>query len=216
MKFGILFTSHPNTDREPYPHRDVHARVTREIVRAHQAGGIEQRLGAPVPGAEFRGAAQPAVVDRRKAFDEPRFLDQGAELTGGLDPVDPLHLLRDLHVPRIAMIARKMRQYPRAQVDALPHVQRGAVLAIKEIDAGHFRDVVEGALRESRRNGGCPDEGIDRGGDRARGNLTAPLLQEQPYGARVAERAVARVARKAVTLHERIEIVARFPREEPA
>jgi alkanesulfonate monooxygenase SsuD/methylene tetrahydromethanopterin reductase-like flavin-dependent oxidoreductase (luciferase family) len=38
MKFGILFTSHPNTDREPYPHRDVHERVTREIVRADALG----------------------------------------------------------------------------------------------------------------------------------------------------------------------------------
>jgi alkanesulfonate monooxygenase SsuD/methylene tetrahydromethanopterin reductase-like flavin-dependent oxidoreductase (luciferase family) len=38
MQFGILFTSHPNTDLEPYPHRDVHARVTREIVRADELG----------------------------------------------------------------------------------------------------------------------------------------------------------------------------------
>ena len=38
MEFGILFTSHPNTDLEPYPHRDVHARVTREIVRADALG----------------------------------------------------------------------------------------------------------------------------------------------------------------------------------
>ena len=38
MKFGILFTSHANTDREPYPHRDVHARVTREIARADELG----------------------------------------------------------------------------------------------------------------------------------------------------------------------------------
>ena len=38
MKFGILFTSHPNVDREPYPHRDVHARVTSEIVEADRLG----------------------------------------------------------------------------------------------------------------------------------------------------------------------------------
>jgi alkanesulfonate monooxygenase SsuD/methylene tetrahydromethanopterin reductase-like flavin-dependent oxidoreductase (luciferase family) len=38
MKFGILFTSHPNTDTEPYPHHDVHARVTREILRADALG----------------------------------------------------------------------------------------------------------------------------------------------------------------------------------
>ena len=37
MEFGILFTSHAN-DAEPYPRRDVHARVTREIVRADQLG----------------------------------------------------------------------------------------------------------------------------------------------------------------------------------
>src|SRR5215831_6770564 len=38
MEFGILFTSHPNTDSEPYPHRSVHARVTREILRADELG----------------------------------------------------------------------------------------------------------------------------------------------------------------------------------
>jgi alkanesulfonate monooxygenase SsuD/methylene tetrahydromethanopterin reductase-like flavin-dependent oxidoreductase (luciferase family) len=38
MEFGILFTSHPNTEAEPYPHRDVHARVTRQILRADELG----------------------------------------------------------------------------------------------------------------------------------------------------------------------------------
>jgi alkanesulfonate monooxygenase SsuD/methylene tetrahydromethanopterin reductase-like flavin-dependent oxidoreductase (luciferase family) len=38
MEFGILFTSHPNQDVEPYPRREVHARVTREIRRADQLG----------------------------------------------------------------------------------------------------------------------------------------------------------------------------------
>jgi alkanesulfonate monooxygenase SsuD/methylene tetrahydromethanopterin reductase-like flavin-dependent oxidoreductase (luciferase family) len=38
MEFGILFTSHANEDVEPYPRREVHARVTREIVRADQLG----------------------------------------------------------------------------------------------------------------------------------------------------------------------------------
>src|SRR5436853_2180051 len=38
MQFGILFTSHPNADVERFPHRDVHARVTREICRADQLG----------------------------------------------------------------------------------------------------------------------------------------------------------------------------------
>ena len=38
MEFGILFTSHPNIDTEPYPHRDVHARVTSEILRADELG----------------------------------------------------------------------------------------------------------------------------------------------------------------------------------
>jgi alkanesulfonate monooxygenase SsuD/methylene tetrahydromethanopterin reductase-like flavin-dependent oxidoreductase (luciferase family) len=38
MEFGILFTSHPNTDAEPYPHRAVHARVTREILQADALG----------------------------------------------------------------------------------------------------------------------------------------------------------------------------------
>jgi len=38
MEFGILFTSHPNTEAEPYPHRDVHVRVTRQILRADELG----------------------------------------------------------------------------------------------------------------------------------------------------------------------------------
>ena len=38
MEFGILFTSHPNTEIEPYPHRDLHARVTREILHADALG----------------------------------------------------------------------------------------------------------------------------------------------------------------------------------
>src|SRR6185436_2975529 len=38
MEFGILFKSHANEDVEPYPHRDDHARVTREIVRADELG----------------------------------------------------------------------------------------------------------------------------------------------------------------------------------
>ena len=38
MEFGILFTSHPNTEAEPYPHRDVHARVTRQVLRADELG----------------------------------------------------------------------------------------------------------------------------------------------------------------------------------
>src|SRR6185503_5516348 len=38
MQFGILFTSQPNKDREPYPHQGVHARVTDEIVAADRLG----------------------------------------------------------------------------------------------------------------------------------------------------------------------------------
>ena len=38
MKFGILFTSHPDVSVEAYPHRDVHARVTREIIEAEHLG----------------------------------------------------------------------------------------------------------------------------------------------------------------------------------
>ena len=38
MEFGVLFTSYPNPEEEPYPHRDVHARTTDEIVEAERAG----------------------------------------------------------------------------------------------------------------------------------------------------------------------------------
>ena len=38
MEFGILFTSHPNPKSEVYPHRSMHARVTREILEAEALG----------------------------------------------------------------------------------------------------------------------------------------------------------------------------------
>ena len=38
MEFGILFTSQPHRDREPYPHRAVHERVTDEIIVADRLG----------------------------------------------------------------------------------------------------------------------------------------------------------------------------------
>jgi alkanesulfonate monooxygenase SsuD/methylene tetrahydromethanopterin reductase-like flavin-dependent oxidoreductase (luciferase family) len=38
MEFGILFTSHPDHAAEPYPHRQVHARVTAEIEAADRHG----------------------------------------------------------------------------------------------------------------------------------------------------------------------------------
>ena len=38
MEFGILFTSHPHPASEPYPHREVHARVTAEIQAADSLG----------------------------------------------------------------------------------------------------------------------------------------------------------------------------------
>lgn len=38
MKVGILFTSHPDPETEPYPHQAVHARVTREVMEAEELG----------------------------------------------------------------------------------------------------------------------------------------------------------------------------------
>ena len=48
MEFGILFTSHPNHVTEPYPHRDVHARVTAEIA-GRRSPGLRHRLGGRAP-----------------------------------------------------------------------------------------------------------------------------------------------------------------------
>jgi alkanesulfonate monooxygenase SsuD/methylene tetrahydromethanopterin reductase-like flavin-dependent oxidoreductase (luciferase family) len=38
MEFGILLTSQPHVDREPYPHQGVHARVTEEVMAADRLG----------------------------------------------------------------------------------------------------------------------------------------------------------------------------------
>ena len=44
MEFGVLFTSHPNPKEEPYPHRDVHARTTDEILEAYNRAREPKRL----------------------------------------------------------------------------------------------------------------------------------------------------------------------------
>lgn len=38
MKFGVLFTSHPDHKTEPHPHRAVHARVTEEVMLCDRLG----------------------------------------------------------------------------------------------------------------------------------------------------------------------------------
>lgn len=38
MKFGVLYTSHPDVENEPYPHREVHKRVTEEIIEVDRLG----------------------------------------------------------------------------------------------------------------------------------------------------------------------------------
>lgn len=38
MEVGILFTSHPDPESEPYPHQAVHERVTREVLEAEALG----------------------------------------------------------------------------------------------------------------------------------------------------------------------------------
>ena len=38
MKAGILFTSHPDPNSEPYPHHAIHQRVTREVLEAEALG----------------------------------------------------------------------------------------------------------------------------------------------------------------------------------
>jgi alkanesulfonate monooxygenase SsuD/methylene tetrahydromethanopterin reductase-like flavin-dependent oxidoreductase (luciferase family) len=57
MEFGILFTSHPNHATEPYPHRDVHARVTAEIQAADilSGGRVVLGLGSGYRPYEFEG-----------------------------------------------------------------------------------------------------------------------------------------------------------------
>ena len=38
MEVGILFTSHPDPETEPYPHQAIHARTTEEILEAEALG----------------------------------------------------------------------------------------------------------------------------------------------------------------------------------
>ena len=54
MEFGILFTSHPNPNEEPYPHRDVHARTTAEVIEAERDQETKPELVSP-PDIERAG-----------------------------------------------------------------------------------------------------------------------------------------------------------------
>src|SRR5689334_829783 len=38
MEFGVLFTSHPNPQEEPYPHQAVQARTTDEVIEPERLG----------------------------------------------------------------------------------------------------------------------------------------------------------------------------------
>src|SRR3954468_24204948 len=38
MEFGIFVTSQPNPESEPYPHREVHERVTADLLASEQLG----------------------------------------------------------------------------------------------------------------------------------------------------------------------------------
>src|SRR3979411_746481 len=38
MEFGVLFTSHPNPQEDPYLNRDVHSSTTDEVIEAERLG----------------------------------------------------------------------------------------------------------------------------------------------------------------------------------
>lgn len=63
MEFGVVFTSHPNPEEEPYPPHDVHARTSDEVLGREKTRHslrlfAERVIPAFRPPAERRAAAE--------------------------------------------------------------------------------------------------------------------------------------------------------------
>ena len=149
MEFGILFTSHANEDIEPYPRRDVHARVTREIVRRRPArlrlclarrasllGRIRHHAGRVRLCRLHRGADQ-ADQDRHRGGDAAA-RQSGA---GGREH----GLCR--HPERRALRAGPGLRLPQIRVRRLRHRFRGAARHPGGGDPAAARPVQEEARR---------------------------------------------------------------------
>ena len=93
----------------------------------HQA----QALRVEGEAAELGGATQLPVEGRKQLLHQRRLAQQRPELARGALPLDAAHLARELHLARRAQVVGEVREHARTHVDALTHIERGAVLAVE-------------------------------------------------------------------------------------
>ena len=172
--------------------------------------------GLPGVSAQIPVAAKLPARGRQQFFHQPRFFEQRAQFAGSFLPVDTLDLTREGRVFGGFDVARKMRQHARAQVGTLADVNRHVVLAVENIHTGRFRQVVQHELGESRRQRRRFELGAGGGVDCVGAEFVAPFPHEVPQHARIAQRAVARLACDCVAFHQAVEIVPRVARVELA
>ena len=140
-------------------------------------------------------------------LDQRRFLQQGADLAGGFDPVDAPDLLRQRHLFRRAVVGREMRENPLADVLGLADVERQVVVGVEEINAGGVGQFIEDFRVEMRRQAGARVLRLERRLDLVAAAVDVDFLPELADQLRIGQRPVAGVGGQPVPLDQRIQIV---------
>ena len=140
-------------------------------------------------------------------FDQRRFLQQGADFAGGFDPVDAFDLLRQGHFPGRLVIRREMREHALADVLGLADVERQAVFAIKEINAGGVGQFVDDPGVEMRRQAGARVLRLERRFDFLAAAVNVDFLPELVDQLCIGQRPVAGIGGQTVALDQRIQVV---------
>lgn len=151
-----------------------------------------------------------------KLFDQCGFLEQGADLAGGFDPVDAPDLLGEVHFPGRTVVGREMREHPLANVPGLADVKRQIVVGVEEIDAWRVGQLVDDASVELRRQAGAGVLRLERSLDFLAATVDVDFLPELADQLRIGQCPVASADCQIVTLDERIQIVPLVFREQAA
>ena len=109
-----------------------------------------------------------------------------------------------------------MREHALADVLGLADVERQVVLAVEQVNAGRFRQLVEDRGVEMRRQAGVGVLCVERGAQRLAATVDLDFLPELVDQLRIGECPVTRRRLQAVALDQRIEIVALVLRIEGA
>ena len=144
---------------------------------------------------------------RHALFDELGFAEQRAEFSGCLLELDAANLLRQAEIGFTAPVTGKVRRDAIAHIDTLADIERQRVLAVKQVDAGRFRQRIERVFGQLRRQ--ARDAQRLLCGDLNRVGLKVAIqrLHKFPNRPRVGERAMAIGHWKVVAFDQGVEVV---------